>query len=204
MNITDCMRALTSFDGYDGYVIGKLVVKQEVISQQNTKFKQDNSVNAIIKKQKEDYAVLFSEQRYCDMDRSVTMYLMKPKEICSNSVLQMNMREDKQIGTVVKHITFSQEEVDKFTDLVQDTNPIHHGKDAIVPGMLIAKMFLESIDELEVFQLTLKFKAPMLVGQELIVILEDERNGTRHLIVKDSEYKTVRIEGDMICEKYIL
>lgn len=229
MEITDCMRALTSFSGYDGYVIGKIIVKQESFGQQdiidenndNTKLDSACKPSAIIKKQKEDYAVLYTEQR-CDtmrgtmhitMYRSVTMHLMKPKGMAlglrektgeQNKQDNQNNQDNQSKGNVVKQMIFTQKEVDEFTTLVHDTNSIHHGKNAIVPGMQMVKTLLQSVEEHEVFQLRLKFKAPMLVGQELAVICVDQQDDKRHLIVQDMEYKTTLIEGDMICEKYIL
>ena len=49
------------------------------------------------------------------------------------SVMQERMQKDcsDADGT----ITIMQEQIDQYLDLVQDTNPIHRGSNAIVPGL---------------------------------------------------------------------
>ena len=215
MEIIECMQALTSFAGYDGYVIGKLVVKQieKPIEKQDTKNEKEGNqegnlndghkANAVIKKQREGYAVICAEQMRGPLHRSVTMHLMKPSGVATD-LSDMEKIDALETTSIVKTIRFHQKEVDEFTALVKDTNSIHRGEHAIVPGMQMVALLLQSVKEQEPFTLSLKFKAPMLVGQELTIMLEDEANGKRALRVQDTANHRILIEGDMKCEEYIL
>ena len=132
------VKALAAYnDGmFDGYVIAKVLwnVSGEYAY-----------VEAAMIKQKPGYAVIRVTGRNQDKNETgfLQITLWKPGEVSKKCPEQegtpcdlvQRMPEDHldADGT----ITIAQEQVDHYLNLVQDTNPIHRGRNAIVPGLYV-------------------------------------------------------------------
>mgnify|MGYP000770924217 FL=1 len=89
-------------------------------------------------------------------------------------------------------ITIAQEQVDHYLNLVQDTNPIHRGRNAIVPGLYVLyelqrrKSLQEFFTEHASYETA--FHQPLPVG--VCCRIEAKDDGVR-LVVTDTTYFTI-------------
>lgn len=123
---------------FDGYVIARVLwnIGGECVC-----------VDTTLVRQRPGYAVIRVTGR--DQDKNETGFLQitlwKPKaqgeslaehseqKGMQRSVMQEWMQKDRSDADGT--ITIMQEQIDQYLDLVQDTNPIHRGSNAIVPGL---------------------------------------------------------------------
>ena len=68
-------------------------------------------------------------------------------------------------------LKFTAEDVQDFVKDVNDTNALHEGANPLVPGLLIMERLLEVLTDCQ--KLTMKFKTPVFVGQEVNYRISD-------------------------------
>ena len=91
------------------------------------------------------------------------------------------LSQDTQSSTP---LTVTEKEIQSYLQAVNDTNPIHQGENAIVPGFLMVnrlfKMFQDRLpDQL---QMDVRFLTPLQVGEEAAFCMEPEENKTTFLL----------------------
>ena len=151
-------------------------------------------------KQKPGYAVIRVTGRNQDKNETgfLQITLWKPGEVSKKCPEQegtpcdlvQRMPEDHldADGT----ITIAQEQVDHYLNLVQDTNPIHRGRNAIVPGLYVLyelqrrKSLQEFFTEHASYETA--FHQPLPVG--VCCRIEAKDDGVR-LVVTDTTYFTI-------------
>lgn len=134
--------ALSSYnDGrYDGYRIGRacLELAGEICFADST-----------IQKEKGNYLVLevIGYDGNGKASGNLTVTLMRqsevPSDVASACQGQKEPDTDLDVGVLSDVFSFGQEQVDRYLDMVQDTNPIHRGEAAIVPGLMLVDFLLD-------------------------------------------------------------
>lgn len=190
------VKALAEYnDGmFDGYVIAKVLW--------NIRGEYAYIESALIK-QRPGYAVIRVTGRNPDKNGEgfLQITLWKPKEQWEASKECME-QEKKQHGITQgmpgdcsdadDTITITQKQVDRYLDLVQDTNPIHRGRNAIVPGLYVLyelqrrKSLQEFFTEHASYETA--FHQPLPVG--VCCRIEAKDDGVR-LVVTDTTYFTI-------------
>lgn len=188
------VKALAAYnDGmFDGYVIAKVLWK---VSGEYA------YVDTALIRQRPGYAVIRVTGRDSEQDEEgfLQITLWKPKEQrevskkhpepdsvpCDHA---QRRSRDYADGT----IRFTQEQVDHYLNLVQDTNPIHRGTNAIVPG-LYALYELQSWKLLQDYftehaSYEAAFRQPLPVGASCSVKVQD---GSVQLVSADTTYFTI-------------
>lgn len=187
------VKALAAYnDGmFDGYVIAKVLwnVSGEYAY-----------VEAAMIKQRPGYAVIRVTGRNQDKNEMgfLQITLWKPGEVSKKCPEQegtpcdlvQRMPEDhlNADGT----ITITQEQVDHYLNLVQDTNPIHRGRNAIVPGLYVLyelqrqKSLQEFFTEHASYETT--FHQPLPVG---VCCRIETKDDSVRLVVTDTTYFTI-------------
>lgn len=84
-------------------------------------------------------------------------------------------------------LTVTEKEIQSYLQAVNDTNPIHQGKDAIVPGFLMVnRMFVMFQDRLpDQLQLDVRFLMPLQTGEEAVFSMSSEEN-KKSILLKTS------------------
>lgn len=103
-----------------------------------------NGTSAEVKKQKKDFAVIQAEDEGVGV--VMKMFLMKP----TKQEEKIPVAVCDKLGT----LRFESEEILRFVELVQDSNPIHRTENPVVPGLLIWesiwKMYCETHRETKI------------------------------------------------------
>lgn len=75
-----------------------------------------------------------------------------------------------------KKKSFIKEEIQSFCNFVGDFNPIHEGKNAVVPGMLILKYIVENIakENINFTTLNIRFLEPLFVEEIFDLKIDEE------------------------------
>lgn len=190
------VQALAEYnDGmFDGYVIAKVLW--------NIRGEYAYIESALIK-QRPGYAVIRVTGRNPDKNGEgfLQITLWKPKEQWEASKECME-QEKKQHGITQgmpgdcsdadDTITITQKQVDRYLDLVQDTNPIHRGRNAIVPGLYILhelqnrKLLRGFFAECASYETA--FHQPLPVGVCCRIEVKDD---SVRLVVTDTTYFTI-------------
>lgn len=190
------VKALAEYnDGmFDGYVIAKVLW--------NIRGEYAYIESALIK-QRPGYAVIRVTGRNPDKNGEgfLQITLWKPKEQWEASKECME-QEKKQHGITQgmpgdcsdadDTITITQKQVDRYLDLVQDTNPIHRGRNAIVPGLYVLyelqrrKSLQEFFTEHASYETA--FHQPLPVGVCCRIEVKDD---SVRLVVTDTTYFTI-------------
>lgn len=187
------VKALAAYnDGmFDGYVIAKVLwnVSGEYAY-----------VEAAMIKQRPGYAVIRVTGRNQDKNETgfLQITLWKPGEVSKKCPEQegtpcdlvQRMSEDHL--DVDGTLTIMQEQVDQYLNLVQDTNPIHRGRNAIVPGLYILHE-LQNRKLLRVFfaecaSYETAFHQPLPVG---VCCRIETKDDSVRLVVTDTTYFTI-------------
>ena len=190
------VKALAAYnDGiFDGYVIAKVLwnVGGEYAY-----------VDAASIKQRPGYAVIRVTGRNQDKNETgfLQITLWRPKEQRESSA-ERSEQEGMQCDLIQRMpedhldadgmITIAQEQVDHYLDLVQDTNPIHRGRNAIVPGLYI----LYELQRRELLQgfftkhasYETAFHQPLPVGASCQIEVHDD---SVRLVMMDTTYFTI-------------
>lgn len=84
--------------------------------------------------------------------------------------------------------TVTEKEIQSYLQAVNDTNPIHQGKSAIVPGFLMVNKMFEMFQIFTTgsFQVDVRFLTPLQVGEETEVTVKTE-DSKKTILFKISE-----------------
>ena len=190
------VKALAEYnDGmFDGYVIAKALW--------NVSGEYAYIESALIK-QRPGYAVIRVTGRNPDKNGEgflqITLWKPKGQREASKECME---QEKKQHGITLKMpgecsdaddtITLTQKQVDRYLDLVQDTNPIHRGRNAIVPGLYVLhelqnrKLLRGFFTECASYEAA--FHQPLPVDVSCQIQVENDRV---RLVLADTTYFTI-------------
>ncbi len=193
--LTKLERALSEFKGFEGWLIGKCNLR--ITNQLEVKGKnKEEFFKASLLKRNSMLAVFQVYGNYGKLEGKLELTLIKHDLI--NSVRKgQKGKTGKMYGTLV----FSSEQVSRFLDSVSDSNPIHKGDDAIVPGfMIMNQVVVQAGEEIlkrnrKNFKTEVRFLSPMKTGQPAELWKEDiEPDGFRlYGFLKESEVFNIRI-----------
>lgn len=174
---------------FDGYFIAKGVLKLS-----NNLYYKDLEMNYNLKSKiiRDSSSVKICESSIFLADKkkaTLTLTLMKPKsnrnfkDRIENYNWQKTLSEfNIEEGTICrkkfykKKKCFTKEEILTFCNFIGDFNPIHEGKNAVVPGMMILKYIVESIakENINFITLNIRFLEPLFVEENLNLKIDGE------------------------------
>lgn len=146
---------------YDGYTIGRARWKL------NGKI---HTVESRIQMEKEGYAVMEVQgfDRVQDMAGELNVTLMK-----TDAPFYEKIIVNKQPDTG-EWFCFTPDQVESYLKRVKDTNSIHRGERAVVPGLMLADFMLEKGMILPgEKRYTMRFKSPMFIGSYFVCYVQD-------------------------------
>lgn len=84
-------------------------------------------------------------------------------------------------------LTVTEKEIQLYLQAVNDTNPIHQGKDAIVPGFLMVNWMFEMFQDRfpDQLQMDVRFLMPLQTGEEAVFSMSSEEN-KKSILLKTS------------------
>ena len=84
-------------------------------------------------------------------------------------------------------LTVTEKEIQLYLQAVNDTNPIHQGKDAIVPGFLMVNRMFEMFQDRlpDQLQIDVRFLMPLQTGEEAVFSMSSEEN-KKSILLKTS------------------
>ena len=164
-NFLTLSRGMSRYNGgeYDGYVIVKL--EWQITG---------NVVDA-------DSKIVRERSGYCQI-KSIGVDNGEETGYLTMTLLGGKMDDNAVVGTSIPtdvsdlaELSFSQEEVLVYLDAVQDTNPIHKGAGAIVPGGMVLATLQDKLAETMPWfkdanaKFTAQFLAPIDVGETFTI-----------------------------------
>jgi hypothetical protein len=164
MDFLKLAAGLSVYNGgeYDGYVIGRaaLELSGKIVKTANR-----------IRVKRKNYVVMDVTGYGADQEITGRLEVTMVKPPAGFKV--QAGEPEKEDGACL----FTQEQVDRYLLAVQDTNPIHRGKAAVVPGLMLVDFLLQQ----EVPVQKIRFVEPLLVGTSFVV--EKDWSGIRILSV---------------------
>lgn len=195
MLLTNMESALSEFQGFQGWVIGKCSVWIRNTKEEKEKNKEKFS-RAILLKRNSMLAAFQIYGSNRQLEGMLRVTLIKP-------FLTMAVKErwrDKR-GKILGKLVFSAEQTSQFLDSVSDNNPIHEGDGATVPGFMIMNDIVEQTRE-EIlkkmgknFVTEARFLFPMKVGEVAELYKEDMGSAGLQIcgIIRESKIFHIRI-----------
>lgn len=151
---------------YDGYAIGRARWQLEG---------QIHTVECRIQTEKKGYAVIDVKgfDKVHDMAGWLSVTLMK-NDVSFHQGKRVkghfHTKEQKE------QFCFTQVQVEYYLKHVQDTNPIHRGDRAVVPGLMLIDFILKKgMVPLGRRRCTMRFKTPMFIGSYFTCFTQDRR-----------------------------
>ena len=165
-------RKFSEFTDYDGYEIVQVEI-EKVHSQVRTtgkkhsiedKYLQEDYVKEI--KKRKDFAILEGLEN----GKKMTMKLLRP-----HGDKKIGLKRENSLLVHSGKWKWSEEEIQDFLQEVGDTNSIHQGENAIVPGLLMIETMLASMMSHHIFwnQIKVRFYQPVFVDEP--VVAEEEK-----------------------------
>ena len=100
--------------------------------------------------------------------QSLTVLLVKPLDLPGKAV-SVGAGSIVSDGEALWRHVFSDEEIQAYLAVSGDSNEIHRGKDAVVPGLCFLERLLSSLDEDDLCW-RCKFRQPVYAGEELCLV----------------------------------
>lgn len=163
----------TVFSGYDGYEIAQVEL---------AKGSEEKEPICEEKRRDDRYATLMVSKN----GKQMTMKLIRPKETVeqilgsrmgrAHPVKELPQMEDTQIQAEgAEHHSWSAADIQNFTQAVGDTNSIHQGEQAIVPGLLMLETMLLECEKQEMLwkKIKMRFYKPVFASQTIWATRED-------------------------------
>lgn len=141
-----------AFSGYDGYEIAQVELVQGL----------EEKKPVCEGKRRDRYATLMLSKN----GKQMTMKLIRPKETVEQ--ISGSRMEGAQIQAKgAENYNWSVTDIQNFTQAVGDTNSIHQGEQAIVPGLLmLEKMLLECEKQEKLWKkIKMRFYKPVFASQ---------------------------------------
>ena len=162
----------TVFSGYDGYEIAQVELAKG----------SEEELPVCEEKKRNRYATLTLSKN----GKQMTMKLIRPKETMeqilgsrmerAHPVKELPQMEDTQIQAEgAEHHSWSAADIQNFTQAVGDTNSIHQGEQAIVPGLLMLETMLLECEKQEMLwkKIKMRFYKPVFASQTIWATRED-------------------------------
>lgn len=161
-----------AFLGYDGYEIAQVELAQDI----------EEDLSVCEEKRRDRYATL----KLAKNGKEMTMKLIRPKETVeqiaefrmedARQMQELSRRKETQIQSegAAKH-SWSADDIQTFTEAVGDTNSIHRGKQAIVPGLLMMETILLEFEKKEMLwkKIKMRFYKPVAAAQPVRIIRQE-------------------------------
>lgn len=100
--------------------------------------------------------------------QSLTVLLVKPLDLPGKAV-SVGAGSIVSDGEALWRHVFSDEEIQAYLTVSGDSNEIHRGMDAVVPGLCFLERLLSSLDE-DDLRWRCKFRKPAYAGEELCLV----------------------------------
>lgn len=147
-----------AFSGYDGYEIAQVELAQDI----------EEDLSVCEEKRRDRYATL----KLAKNGKEMTMKLIHPKETMAQ-IPESPMEEPRQMQTIeiqsegTGKQSWSVDDIQNFTKVVGDTNSIHQGEQAIVPGLLMMETMLLECEKQEMLwkKIKMRFYNPVFASQ---------------------------------------
>lgn len=155
-----------AFLGYDGYEIAQVELAQDI----------EEDLSVCEEKRRDRYATLKLEKN----GKEMTMKLIHPKETVAQ-IPGLPMEEPRQMQTIeiqsegAGKQSWSVDDIQNFTKAVGDTNSIHQGEQAIVPGLLMMETMLLECEKQEMLwkKIKMRFYKPVAAAQPVRIIRQE-------------------------------
>lgn len=153
-------RALVRADqtSYNGWMIGKAEFYLK------TAYRADNVEIPVVRILKKSSFMVCMEAESEDL--TLTMWILKPR----GAGERRNCGEVQETGReLILGFSISRQDIDRYQSITGDSNPIHLGSHAIVPGFLLCNRVIPLImDRMRTpFRLNVRFHAPVYEGELL-------------------------------------
>ena len=153
---------LAAFSGYDGYEIAQVELVQGI----------KEELPVCEEKKRDRYATL----KLSKNGKQITMKLIRPKEIAEQisgsrmegaHPVKERPRMEKPETEGGEKQRWSAADIQNFTEAVGDTNSIHQGEQAIVPGLLMLETMLLECEKQEMVwkKIKMRFYKPVFASQ---------------------------------------
>ncbi len=136
---------LSTLDGYDGWMIGTCVICFEWLTDMNIRDcdSENNIALQIVKKGRSAVRVRM------DADEEwMEVLLVKPRQ---DVLIYEKNEESLSSNTFIRHdkdtMSFTVSQMEEYLKKVSDTNPIHQGNGAVLPGFLVMNECLANLNE---------------------------------------------------------
>ncbi len=159
------------FSGYDGYEIAQVELERGI----------KEELPVCEEKKRDRYAMLMVSKN----GKQMTMKLIRPKETVeqisesrmegAHPVQELPRMENPQIQAEgAEKQGWSVTDIHKFTEAVGDTNSIHLGEQAVVPGLLMLETMLLECEKQEMVwkKIKMRFYKPVFASQSVWITRE--------------------------------
>ncbi|HBZ65068.1 MAG TPA: hypothetical protein DEO89_11000, partial [Lachnospiraceae bacterium] len=162
----------TVFSGYDGYEIAQVELERGI----------EENLSVCEEKRRGRYATLMLAKN----GKEMAMKLIYPKENV-RQIPGSPMEEPRQMQTTeiqsegAGKQSWSADDIQNFTKAVGDTNSIHQGEQAIVPGLLMMETMIFELEEKEIpwKKIKMRFYKPVAAVQPVQIIRQEEEVSAR-------------------------
>lgn len=143
----------TVFSGYDGYEIAQVEL---------AKGSEEKEPICEEKRRDDRYATLMVSKN----GKQMTMKLIRPKETVEQ-ILESRIEGAQIQAEGAEHHSWSAADIQNFTQAVGDTNSIHQGEQAVVPGLLMLETMLLECEKQEMVwkKIKMRFYKPVFASQ---------------------------------------
>ena len=159
----------TVFSGYDGYEIAQVELERGI----------EEKLSGCEEKRRGRYATL----KLAKNGKEIAMKLIHPKESVRQipgSRIEEACQEPHQMEEIQSEgagkQSWSADDIQNFTKAVGDTNSIHQGEQAIVPGLLMMETMIFELEEKEIpwKKIKMRFYKPVAAAQPVRIIRQEE------------------------------
>lgn len=148
---------------YNGYAIGRAYWQLEG---------QIYTIESRMQSEKEAYAVIEVNgfDKVHNPAGRLTVTLIK-----SDGLFRENRIPQRQ-SDMDEWFCFTWAQAENYLEQVQDTNPIHRGEGAVVPGLMLIDLLLDKgFISLGKQGYTMRFKAPLFMGSHFVCLVQGEK-----------------------------
>ena len=162
----------TVFSGYDGYEIAQVELERGI----------EENLSVCEEKRQGRYVTLVLAKN----GKEMTMKLIHPKENVAQ-IPESPMEKPRQMQTIeiqsegTGKQSWSADDIQNFTKAVGDTNSIHQGEQAIVPGLLMMETMLLECEKQEMLwkKIKMRFYKPVAAAQPVRIIRQEAEVSAR-------------------------
>jgi acetyl-CoA C-acetyltransferase len=189
-------KKLSTLKGYEGWVIGNC---EFIYSSKANDYNSDDSEAKIVK----SGSSMVKIEAY-NHGSSLKITLIKPTEKSKDKGNHLAGHQADKTFDMEKSMTtlsFSEEQVNSYLNEVSDYNPIHKGKEAIVPGLLMMNTILGKIitKASSDYRVNVRFYSSLKVERNAYLLKSNEEKGSE-IIKLVSEDGTEFLKLTLACD----